>query len=421
MALKRIFKLLGPGFVTGAADNDPSGIATYAQTGAMLGYKLLWMSPFTYPLMTVVQEMCARIGLVTGKGLAAVIKQYYPRWLLYLAISLVVIANTINIGTDLGAMAEAAQMLVHGHYFVWLALFTAITLTSQVFISYRHYARYLKWLTAALFAYIVTAFVAKVDWMNALRHTIVPQIQFNQQYLMAIVAVLGTTITPYLFFWQASEEVEKEVEDGHLVEMGRQKPHVTGRQIMNLRVDTLAGMFFCNLVFYFIILTTATTLGLHGVHDVASATQAALALRPVAGEFAFLLFALGLIGTGLLAVPTLAGSAAYAVSETFGWNEGLYKRFSQAKGFYLVIIVSVLVGILINFLPISAFKLLYYTAVLNGLCSPPLQIIILIVANNRRIMGSNTNSRFLNIVGWFVVTLMSACAIALVVLNRAGS
>lgn len=414
--IKKLFHKIGPGFITGASDDDPSGIATYSQTGAIFGYQQLWTAVFSFPFMTIVQEMCGRIGLVTGKGLAGVIKHHYSKKVLYFAVFILLLANTINIGADLGAMAASAQLLFNIPFFVLLIGITAICLLLQIFIPYRTYANILKYFTFSLFAYIITAFIVKQDWLMIFKSTIIPELTFNKTYIFNLVAILGTTISPYLFFWQASEEVEEEVEAGRLKSMGAGIPKFTKRDIRDLRVDTVVGMFFSNLVMFFIIMTTASTLGAHGIADIQSADQAAQALRPLAGEFAYLLFTAGIIGTGLLAVPVLAGSAAYAFSETFGWKEGLYRKFKQAHAFYGVIIVATLVGLLINFSSIPAFKMLYYTAMLNGICAPPLLILIMLISNNKKVMQNYTNGKVSNILGWSITVIMSIAAAALVVI-----
>lgn len=413
--LKRFFKILGPGFITGASDDDPSGIGTYAQAGAHFGYKQLWTPLFTFPLMAAVQEMCGRIGLVTGKGLAGVMKKYYARWLLLLCVFLLVMANTINIGADLGAMASVGELLSGIHSYFWLFWMVLISLSLQIFVPYHFYARYLKYLTFTLLAYVVTAFVVKQDWTTVVLSTFIPTLVLSKEFLMNIVAIFGTTISPYLFFWQASEEVEEEVEKKELRNMGKGVPQFSIHDLKNLRVDTLAGMFFSNLIMFFIILATGSTLFAHGIHDIQTADQAAEALRPLAGNLTYLLFALGILGTGLLAVPVLAGAAAYALSETLGLKEGLYRKFQQARGFYGVIILVTLIGLLVNFLGIPPFKMLYYTAIINGLCAPPLLFMILRIANNKDIMGKYTNGKISNVLGWIVALFMSLAAVAFVV------
>lgn len=411
--LKRFFRILGPGFITGASDDDPSGIATYSQTGAMFGYQQAWTALFSFPFMTVVQEMCGRIGLVSGKGLAGVVKKNYSRSVLYFSVSLLLLANIVNIGADLGAMAASIEMLFGISFVFWLLLITVVTLILEIFISYKTYAKFLKYLAFSLLTYVLAAFVIKQDWENIFYSTLIPQISLNKLYLLNIVAILGTTISPYLFFWQSDEEVEEEIEKGKLRAVDQGIPIVTTRDLKAMRLDTSLGMFFSNLVMFFIIITAASTIGVHGVQNIGTATQAADALRPVAGDFAYLLFALGIVGTGLLAVPVLASSASYAVAESFGWKTGLYRKLNRAQGFYAVITVAIIIGLYINFTSVPPFKMLYYTAILNGVCAPPLLVLIMLIANNKNIMGRRTNSKISNILGWGIVAIMSVSAIAL--------
>ena len=411
--IKKIFKNLGPGFITGASDDDPSGIATYSQTGALFGFAQAWTAIFSFPLMVAVQEMCGRIGLVTGKGLAGVIRNYYPKQILYFTVFLLLVANTINIAADLGAMAASAELVFGLPFIFWLVGMVVVTLVLEIFVSYKTYAKYLKYLAFVLMSYIVTAFIVKIDWSDVLKSTIVPHIEFNKIYILNIVAILGTTISPYLFFWQADEEVEEEISHGKLRHMGAGQPRITPKDISRLRIDTLIGMFFSNIVMWFIILTTGATLFSNKIYSIKTASDAALALRPLAGEYAFLLFALGIIGTGLLALPILAGSASYAVSEALGWKAGLGRKFKTAHGFYGVITVATLVGLLINFIGIDPIVALYYSAVINGMIAPPLLIMILLIANNKSIMGERTNSIQLNILGITTVLIMSLASILL--------
>ncbi len=412
--LKKLLKILGPGFITGAADDDPSGIATYAQTGAQFGYSQLWTALFSFPFMTAVQEMCGRIGLVTGRGLAGVMRAHYPKPLLYIAVLLLFLANTINVGADLGAMAASGQLLIAGIPFaVWLIGITVITLLLEVFVSYPIYAKFLKYLTLSLFAYIIVAFVVNQDWLEIIKSTLIPTFSLDKAYIFNVVAILGTTISPYLFFWQADEEVEEEIEKGELKVLGRGKPHIARKDIKELRLDTVIGMFFSNLVMFFIIVTTASTLHVHNINNIQTAQQAAEALRPFAGQFAYLLFALGIIGTGLLAVPVLAGSASYAIAESLKWHAGLSKKFNQAHGFYIVIALSTILGILINFTPIQPFQMLYYTAIFNGICAPLLLVFIILIANNKKIMGKYVNQPIHNIGAVIITGVMIFAAIAL--------
>lgn len=411
--IKKLLKIIGPGFITGASDDDPSGIGTYVQTGAIFGYNQLWTSLFSFPFMSVIQEICGRIGMVTGKGLAGVIKIHYTRRILYLAVFLLFLANTINIGSDLGAMASSGQMLIGIPFVYWLIAITTATVLLEVFVPYPLYARLLKYLTLSLFSYIIAAFVVHQDWTRIFSSTFFPTVSFTKEYLMNIVAVLGTTISPYLFFWQADEEVEEEVANHKIRAMGKGIPRVTKRDIREMRLDTVVGMFFSNLVMFFIIVTTASTLHVSNIQNIETVDQAAMALRPIAGDFAYLLFALGIIGTGFLTVPILAGSASYAVSEALNWRAGLSERFTQARGFYLVIAVATIVGFLINFSPIKPFTLLYYTAVLNGIIAPPLMVLIMLIGNNKAIMRGYVNSPVTNFLGWTITGIMSLASLSL--------
>jgi NRAMP (natural resistance-associated macrophage protein)-like metal ion transporter len=411
--LKKFLRILGPGFITGASDDDPSGIATYSQTGAQFGYSQSWTSLFSFPFMTVIQEICGRIGMVTGEGLSAVIKIHYAKPVLYVAVLLLLVANTINVGADLGAMASSGQLLLGIPFWIWLLVITSITLGLQIIFPYPTYARFLKFLTFSLFAYILTAFVVQQDWTKITVSTLVPSFSLSRDYLLNIVAILGTTISPYLFFWQSDEEVEEEIDHHKIRAMGKGTPKVSKYDIRSMRLDTVIGMLFSNLVMFFIIVTTASTLGAHGITNIGTADQAAQALRPLAGNFAFLLFAAGIIGTGLLAVPVLAGSASYAVGEAFNWKVGLNKRFNQAPAFYGVIILATIVGLAVNFTPIKPFQLLYYTAVFNGLAAPPLMVLLMLISNNKKIMGEHTNSWFSNSMGWGITVVMGVAGLTL--------
>jgi len=413
--LKKFLKKIGPGFITGAADDDPSGVATYSQTGATFGFSQLWLALFTLPFMTLIQQMCGRIGMVTGKGLAGVIRDHYPKPLLYFAVSLLVITNTINIGADLGAMAASAQMLIGLPSFIWLCIMTAFIILLEVFVTYKTYSKILKYLALTLFAYVLTAFIVKPDWGIIVTSTVIPQIKFSKDYMLNIVAILGTTISPYLFFWQASQEVEEEISEGKIPDIGVKKPVVKKKNISNMGVDTLVGMLFSQAIMFFIIITTAATLHVHGITNITSASQAAEALKPVAGNLAYLLFAIGIIGTGLLAVPVLAGSSAYAVAETAGLKAGLSKKSGRAPGFYGVIVVSSIIGMSINWTGINPMKALYYAAALNGLAAPPLMALVILIANNKRIMGKFVNKKISNIVGWIITLIMSIAGILLII------
>jgi len=412
-SLKNIFKKIGPGFITGAADDDPSGVATYSQTGAIFGFSQLWLALFSFPFMIVIQQMCGRIGMVTGKGLAGVIRKNYSKPVLYVAVSLLVITNSINIGADLGAMASSAQMLLGLPFLFWLCLMTGIIILLEVFVTYKTYSKILKYLALSLFAYIITAFITKPDWTIILKSTVLPHITFSKDYLLNIVAILGTTISPYLFFWQTSQEVEEEVVEGKISAMGVGKPRVTRINVADMHWDTVVGMLFSQAIMFFIIITTAATLHASGITMIDTASQAAEALRPIAGDFAYLLFAVGIIGTGLLAIPILAGSSAYAVAETIGMKEGLSKKSGLAPGFYGVIAASTLVGMLISWSGIDPIKALYYAAALNGLAAPPLMILVLLISNNKKIMGKYVNKRLGNILGWIIVLVMSTAGILL--------
>lgn len=408
---RKVWKSIGPGFITGAADDDPSGIATYSQTGASFGYSQLWLVLFSYPFMTAIQEMCGRIGAVSGTGLSGVIKQNYSKKVLYIAVALLLIANTVNIGADLGAMAASVQLLVPVPFVVLLFGITAFTLLLEVFVSYPAYTRFLKYLTLSLLAYIATAFLIHPDWSHILRATLVPHIALSKDYVLNVAAFLGTTISPYLFFWQADEEVEEEVEAGKLTDMGAGTPKVTRGDIQKVKLDTMTGMFFSNVITFFIIVTVAGTLGTAGIRHIQTAADAAQALRPLAGDGAFLLFALGIVGTGLLAVPVLAGSAAYSIAEAFDWKEGLSKRLREARGFYGVIMIATMVGLAVNFSGIPSMTMLYYAAMLNGVLSPPLLILILLIGNDTQILGRYTNSKLSNTLGIAAAAIMSVVAL----------
>jgi NRAMP (natural resistance-associated macrophage protein)-like metal ion transporter len=413
MDIGKFFKILGPGFVTGASDDDPSGIGTYAQTGVQFGYTQLWLALFTLPFMTIIQQMCGKIEMVSGKGLSRVIKKNYPDCLLYFIVFLLFVANTINIGADLSAMAESAQLLLPIPMLLWLALIAIFSTVLQVLVPYKEYSKYLKYLGLSLLAYVITAFVTHQNWAEVLKATFIPTIRWDKEYLMNIVAILGTTISPYLFFWQASEEVEKAVDEGRQKDVCVGQPEVHGKHIDEMRIDTMIGMFFSNLVMFFIIITMASTLRQHGVKEIESAAQAAQALKPIAGNFAFVIFTLGVIGTGLLAVPVLAGSASYAISELFGWRVGLSKKLEEAWGFYLVIILAMLMGLLVDLAGIPPFRMLYYAAILNGLCAPPILILIMLINNNKNIMGKYANTWKSNLLGWIITGFMTASAVAL--------
>ncbi|MFH0819457.1 MAG: divalent metal cation transporter [bacterium] len=411
--IRKFFKTLGPGLITGASDDDPSGIATYSIAGAKAGYATLWSALFTFPLMAAIQEMCARIGLVTCHGLAGILKRYYSKKLLYLTAFLMFGACSINIGADLSGMAAATNLILPLPYYkyIYSIIYAGLIVWLLINFSYRAIAKILKWLTLFLFTYILALFFAKPSWLDILQNTFVPKIEFTKDYLLLLVAILGTTISPYLFFWQASEETEEEKEE--LRQKHLKKVIISKNRLRHMREDVTAGMLFSNLVMYFIIATTAATIFKSGITGIETAEQAAEALRPLAGQAAYLLFALGIIGTGLLAIPVLAGAAAYVLAETFGWREGLNKHFHQAKAFYLVIIFSVGLGFLINFFSVSAMALLFYAAVIYGLISPFLIALIMHIANNKKIMGRFTNGRLANSLGVVAFVLISLAIIGL--------
>lgn len=411
--IKRFLSRLGPGLITGASDDDPSGIGTYSQAGAALGFATLWTAIVTLPLMVVVQHICAKIGMVSGRGLAGVLRRYYPRWLLYPAVVGLVIANTINAGADISAISAAINMFVPVPISVMVIPIAIAIVALQVWGSYHLIVKVFKWLTLSLFAYVIAAFLAKPDWYAVARATFVPQISLTSEYITTIVAILGTTISPYLFFWEASEEVEEEKSEGRTTLAEREG--ATDAEIKKEKIDTIVGMLFCNVVFYFVILAAGATLHASGKTDIQSATDAAQALRPLAGDLASVLFAIGLIGAGLLAVPVLTGSAAYAVAETFDWPSGLDEKPRHAKKFYAVIAASTIVGVALDFLGINPIKALYWTAVINGVVAPPLLVVVMLVSNNQKVMGRRTNGLFTKIVGWLAAAVMFAAAIAMFV------
>ena len=403
---------LGPGLITGAADDDPSGIATYSQAGAAFGYGMLWIALVTLPLMAAVQLMCARLGIVARSGLASVLRAHYPRWLLWLACSLLVIGNTVNIAADLGGMAAAASLLT-GLPSIWFVpAFAALILALLVFASYERMTHVLKWLTLALFSYVLAGFLARPDPGQVLAGTFLPRLVPSRNYLLTLVAILGTTISPYLFFWQAAQNAEQDAHWRRRL-IGRPQRAIQ-RELRSASRDVNTGMFFSNAIMYFIVLTTAATLHYNGITNVETAAQAAEALQPLAGAGASILFSAGLIGTGMLGVPVLAGSAAYAVAEAAAWRAGMDERVHTARQFYGVMALAMIVGMILNFARVNAIKLLIAAAVINGLLAPPLIAIILIVCNNRSIMGPHRNGRTLNVLGGLAAVLMTGAAAALV-------
>lgn len=407
---KEYWSMVGPGITTGAADDDPSGIATYSQAGAKFGFSFLWLATFTFPVMVMIQEMCARIALVTGRGLAANIRLHFPRKLLFLCVGLLFVANTFNIGADIGAMAEAFQLLVPQVPTTILILgFGIICILFEVFVSYKKYSSYLKWMTLALLAYIVTGLFMNFDSSVLLYHAFVPHMEFSKEYFLILAAIVGTTISPYLFFWQTSQEVEEGILRGNSTVKERQKEGP--KDIRPMRFDVFVGMLMSNLVMFFIISVCAGTLHKMGITNIETAADAANALRPIAGNFSYILFALGIIGTGLLAVPVLAASSAYALAEAFRHKEGLYLKLKEAKVFYYTIIASVLIGLLTNFTGLSAIKSLLYASIANAIIAPIIIVFIVILASNKRIMGTHVNSKVISFLGWGTVILMSLVGI----------
>jgi len=408
--LVRYFRTLGPGLVTGASDDDPSGVTTYAVAGATFGTGMLWTAVVTLPLMAAIQLTCARIGLVSGRGLAGATRRHYPRWFLYGACLLLLAANVFNIAADLAGMADAAEMLTGVPSEFWVPLFGLGVIVATVYTSYARFAAWLKWLTAVLFAYILSAVLAQPNWSAALRDTLVPHVPWDARAVPTLVGILGTTISPYLFFWQASQEVEEERAKGRRTVAERRG--ASDHELRDARQDVFTGMAFSNVVMYFIILATAATLFRAGRNDIETSRQAAEALRPLAGDGAYLLFAVGLIGTGLLATPVLAGSASYAVAELFAWRAGLDLKPSQARRFYLVLGGAIVAGVLLNTLGLGAIRMLFLSAIINGLLAPPLMLLVMLVGNNRAIMGTRVNGVWLNVFGWGATAVMTLAMLA---------
>lgn len=406
---------LGPGLITGAADDDPSGIATYSQAGAQFGLNILWSMFFTYPLMVGIQIVSARIGRVTGKGLSGNIREHFPAWLLYAVVGLLVVANTINIAADVSAMGDAVSLVAGGPAHVYAALFGLLSLLLQIFIPYRRYVRILKWLTLALLTYVGIVFTVHIAWGEVLQALFLPQLAWNAASVTTLVAVFGTTISPYLFFWQASQEVE-ELEAAPERKPLIEAPDQARAGFRRIKIDTYIGMAFSNLVAAFIILTTAVTLHAHGLNNIQTSAQAATALRPIAGDFAFLLFAGGIVGTGLLAVPVLAGSAAYATAGAFGWQKGLERKPMLAKRFYGIIAVSTLAGVALGFSRIDPIQALYWSAVINGVISVPIMAVMMLMAANPKVMGRFVVTRRLKWLGWLATALMALAVLAMCVI-----
>lgn len=400
------WKNLGPGLTTGASDDDPSGIATYSQAGAQYGFQFLWMALFTFPLMAIVQEMCARIGIVTGRGLAGNIRIHFPRWVLYICTALLFFANTLNIGADIGAMAKSTQLIFPNMNFTALVFgFAIVGLGLQIYVSYERYAKYLKYLAMILLSYVLVAISVHLDYKELLRYTIFPTFKFNGDQILLVCAVLGTTISPYLFFWQTSQEVEDSILKGQTSLRLRQEA-VSNKEIKLMRQDVWSGMFLSNLVMFFIIAACAATLFQHGITNITTAADAAAALKPIAGDQAYLLFALGIIGTGMLAIPVLAGSASYAMSESFGWKTGLYRKLKEANAFYGIIIIATLIGVSLNFVGIDPIKALIFSAVVNGLVAPVILVMILLLSNNKKVMGDRVNHPVATALGWLITIIM---------------
>lgn len=410
-------KTLGPGIITGASDDDPSGIGTYSTVGAQYGLGLTWLSLYLLPMNTAVQETVARIGIVTGKGLAGVISKHYSKKILFVLVSLLVIANTINIGADIGAMVASFQLLIPINFHIGAIILTLGMVLLEVLFPYHKYAKILKWLTISLFAYIATGIIIHPDWLAVGRSMIIPKIVLDTSFFAALVAVMGTTISPYLFFWQASEEVEEERDRGTLADH-----HIAAYKIelKNMRKDTFTGMAYANVVFLFIVVTTAFVLNKNGITSINSAADAALALKPLAGNLTYLLFTIGIFGVGLLSVPVLAGSSAYAVSEILGWKEGLHRKFDKARGFYGIIIASMFVGLAMNFFGVNPIKALYYAAIVNGTASPILMFFIFKIGNDKKLMGQFVNPRWVNFWGYIATAMMAISAIVLYIFLALG-
>ncbi len=408
----RLFRVLGPGLITGASDDDPSGIATYSQAGAQFGYGLTWTMLFTYPLMSAVQIISARVGRTTGHGIAGVLRRHYPNWLLQIIVILVLVANTINLGADLGAMADAVNLLVPGPSWLYILFFASVCIYMQVFLQYTQYVAVLKWLTLALFAYFAAIVTVEIDWGKLAHNLVLPHLEWKTEYLTTIVAVFGTTISPYLFFWQAAEEVEDIHAYPHRRTL-RRAPRQGKAALHRIELDTLVGMAFSNLVALAIMITTAATLNLNGITDIQTSAEAAEALRPIAGPFAFIAFSLGIIGTGLLAVPVLAGSAAYAIGEARKWPVGFSRRPQEAKAFYGTVAIATLVGMAINFAGINPIKALYWAAVINGVASVPVMAIMMLMASRPAIMGRFAVRGWLRGLGWAATIVMTLAVTAM--------
>jgi NRAMP (natural resistance-associated macrophage protein)-like metal ion transporter len=408
----KLLEILGPGLITGASDDDPSGIATYSQAGAQFGYSLGWVMLFSWPLMCAIQEISARIGRVTGRGIAGNLKKHYAAPLLYSIVGLLVVANTINIGADLGAMAAALKLLIGGPHGLYVLGFAVVTILLETFVRYSRYVSVLKWLTLSLFAYVAVAFIVSVPWATVAHDLIVPNISLKAEYITVVVAILGTTISPYLFFWQAEEEVE-EVKERDGAQPLVRAPQQAQSEFTRIRWDTYVGMALSNLVALFIIISTAATLHEHGVTNIQTSAQAAEALRPIAGQFAFVIFGIGIIGTGLLALPVLAGSSAYALGEALGWHVGLARKLNRAKGFYAILAAATLVGALMNYTSIDPVKALFWSAVINGLVAVPVMATMMLLSSNREAMGDFPLPPILKMIGWLATFAMAISALGM--------
>lgn len=407
-----LLKVLGPGLITGASDDDPSGIATYSQAGAQFGYSLSWVMLFSWPLMCAIQEISARLGRVTGRGIAGNLKHHHAPWVVYALVSLLLIANTINLGADLGAMAAALELVIGGRSLFYVAMFAVISVLLETFVRYSRYVSVLKWLTLSLFAYVGVALVVRIPWVTVGYSLVFPRISLEPSYLTVVVAILGTTISPYLFFWQAEQEVEETKERDGARPLER-APEQAAAEFGRIRWDTYVGMALSNMVALFIILTTAATLNARGITDIQTSAQAAEALRPIAGPFVFAVFALGIIGTGLLALPVLASSAAYAVGEALGTHVGLARKVGRAPLFYATIAAATFIGAALNFTPLDPIKALFWSAVINGVVAVPIMAMMLLMASKRDVMGAFVLPPFLRAVGWLATGVMALAAIGM--------
>lgn len=408
----RLLRVLGPGLITGASDDDPSGIATYSQAGAQFGYALSWMMLFSFPLMVAAQMISARIGRTTGHGIAGVLRMHYPNWLLQGIVVLLLIANTINLGADLGAMADAVNLLLPGPRVAYILIFAGVCIYMQVFLQYARYVTILKWLTLALFAYFAALIAVNVDWSKLTRHLLIPEIRWSKDYLITIVAVLGTTISPYLFFWQSAEEVEDIEAYPRRTDLV-DAPEQGEAALQRIEMDTIVGMAFSNLVALAILVTAAASLNVHGITDIQTSAQAAEALRPIAGKFASWVFTIGIVGTGLLAVPVLAGSAAYAVGEARRWPIGFSRQWREAKAFYATVALAILVGMIMNFVDINPIKALFWSAVLNGVIAVPVMVMMMLMAARTDIMGNFAIRGGLQKWGWVSTAVMALAVIGM--------